>query len=132
MSIAEPSTATARDHRFLPGHSEVGEELPRFGVVDQGTDRYARHGVCAAFSMLRLSPPVLAAPGFDTGLELKIEECPEPAIGAEPDVAAAATVASRRSTVRAVFLTQERHAGTPAVAGFHMDQDFVDELHGGL
>ncbi len=58
-----------------------------------------------------------------------VEQRRELRVDEQHDVAAVAAVAAGRSAARDELLAPPRHGAVAAVAGLHVDADFVDELH---
>ena len=59
-----------------------------------------------------------------------IDQRVDVAVGDGKDAAAAAAVAAVGSAARYIFFASKRRDAVAAVAGDHVDERFVDELHG--
>ena len=70
---------------------------------------------------------MLAALGVELGMEAEVDQGVDVRAGDDEDRAAVAAVAAARAAARDELLAAERQAAAPAVAGFDVDVDFVDE-----
>jgi hypothetical protein len=61
-------------------------------------------------------------------LEPEIDQCRDPRVGLERDVAALPAVAARRSALGDIFLSSPRDNSVPALSGGDGYRDFVDKL----
>src|SRR6185312_11285578 len=75
---------------------------------------------------------VLAALRLEVTLVPEIDQRVQAFIGREPHAAAVAAVTTVGSPERNELLATEAGTAVPAVAGLHLDDGFVDKLHGGL
>jgi hypothetical protein len=80
--------------------------------------------------VLALAPAVFAAARMQPRLEFEVQQRGEASVCDEHDVPSIPAVAARGAAPRPVFLAQESHAATAAMAAANFHLDFVDELHG--
>src|SRR5690606_32450611 len=90
-------------------------------------DRDAQLDVRGAAPVAVAPRAVLALVRLELLLEAVLEERREVLVDDEPDAAAVAAVAARGAAAGHVLLAPERHRAVAAVAGLHVDGDFVDE-----
>jgi hypothetical protein len=87
--------------------------------------------VPAGGAVLVLVASVLAALGLVVPPVLEVEQRRQLAVGDHHDRAAVATVAARRAAARDAVFAPHRRRAVAAIAGLHVDDGFVDELHRG-
>ena len=97
------------------------------GVENQRAGRDVDDQIVAAESGHFLAHAGLAAFGLPMMPAGEIEQGVLVRIGDEDDAAAVAAVAAVGAALGDVFLAAEGDASVPAVAGFHLNDGFIDE-----
>src|SRR5262249_48479310 len=128
VDVAAAAGAALREDHARAVLGEIGELI--VALEDDRPDRHLHHEVLTRRAVLILVAAVLAAPRLVGAPVLEVEKRRRMRIGDEPHAAAVAAVASRRSTAWYTILAPERGGTITAVAGLHLDDGLVDELHG--
>ena len=129
MDVAQPALAALRDQQLLAVRGEIADDLVGIDVDDSRADRHANGGVLAAAPVHVAAHAVLAALRLEVTLVPEIDQRVQAFIGREPHAAAIAAVTAVGSPERNELLATEAGAAVPAVAGLHLDDGFVYELH---
>ena len=138
MLVALAAAAAFGDAHAFVRRAQVGEQ-PRVPARAFGIDRGARHEradgdaddeLLAGRTGLVVLAAAFARFRAELFLEAKVDQRAELGIGDQHDVAAAPAVAARRTAFGHVLLAPPRDDAVAAVAGGHVDDRFVDELHG--
>src|SRR5579885_2672723 len=127
MLIAASAAPSFGYDKPIAGSGEVVQQFAAIGVIDKRPHRHRQFnrlsnapGLVAAFAV----PPALRSV---LRIEAKMQQCVVVLAGDQDDVAAAAAIASARAAARHIFFAAKRNTAVAAVAGFHMNPDFVDE-----
>ena len=95
--------------------------------VHERADRHGQLEIGAAVTGAVGSHAVLAALGGEQRMEAEVDEGVDVRAGDRVDRAAVTAVAAARSAARDELLAAEREAAAPAMTGFDVNVDFVDE-----
>ncbi len=127
--ISTSAASTVRDDEAIAGSGEIVKQLAGVGVVDHGANGSRDFfgfaivpGAIAAFA-------VASALGFVLGIKAEVEKSVVMLGGDHDDVASAPAVASAGAAARDILFAPKRQAAVAAVAGLHIDFNFVDEHH---
>ena len=130
MPIPAPAFAAAGDLDSLAGHVEVGQKVVVVGVEHQGAGRDGDDQIRPAVPGHLLAHAGFAATGLPVVPAGEVEERVFARIGQQDDAAAVGAVTAVGAALGDVLFPPKRNTPVPAVAGFHVDDGFVDE-HGG-
>src|SRR5262249_30271505 len=129
VDVALAAHAALREHEARAIRIEIDQRLVRF--VDHRPDRNLDHEVVAGGAVLILVAAVLAAVRLVVALVFEVEQRRQRVIGHDDDAASVAAVAAGWTAAWYTILAPERGGAVSAVAGLHLDDGLVDELHGG-
>jgi hypothetical protein len=130
MRIAEPAIAAAREHRALTDFGEIGKQRFRVLRIDLRAHWHFQDHVSAICAVPVLAHSSGAILGFEMLLVAIIDERVETFDGLRNHVAASAAISAIRPAELNEFLTAERDAAVPAIAGADVDLCFIEKFHG--
>ncbi len=127
MPVAASAFAAAGDDHAFFRRIEIGQEQLMIRVENQSAGRDVNDQIVAAESGHFFAHAGLAAFGLPMMPAGEIEQGILIRIGDENDAAAVAAVAAVGAALGDVFLAPEGDASVPAVAGFNLNDGFIDE-----
>ena len=130
MPVAQAALATAGDDDLFLRHAQIGDENLAVEIVHQRSRRDADDHFIAGPSVLLFAHPRLATLGAPMMFAGKIEKGTLVYIGNENDGRAVAPIAAVGSAFGNELLAAKRDATRSAVAGFHMNNGFINEHSG--
>jgi len=108
----------------------LGEVMQQFAgclIVNDGSDRDFDHGLLPVVAGPVAALSVPAAFAFVFRIVTEMQQRILMRIGDQDDIAATASVPAAGTAAGHVFLPAERKTTVPAVTGFNVDANFVDE-----
>jgi len=129
MKIAQAPAPAFTEQKFLAGTIKIGDECGFVFLKNLCAHGYGHDHIIRAFAVALLAHTVLAVFGFEVLLVAEINEGIKPRGRADNDTAAAPAITAIRPAFGDEFLTPERDAAGPAIAGFYKDFCFIEEFH---
>ena len=127
MLVAAPASASARDGKPVVRVSEIVEDFAGLIVIDDGSHR---HGKLDGMPIATRPVTAFAMPsalGLMFGIKPEMEQRVVVVARDHDNIAAAASIAAARTASGHEFLAPERKTSVAAVAGLHLNFDFVNE-----
>ena len=99
------------------------------GILDKGAGRHLNDQILSFFTGFLTALAMAAVRSLEIAFKPKLIKRAQPVGGFDQNIAAVTTVAAVRSPFGNVFFPSKTYAAPAAVAGGHVNYDFINKFH---